>query len=171
MIKLESEQMERFFGSDGVLTLLRELQEQCDIHAKQIISLFKKHHSIKTIMSRVAQPKPGELDTSPIGGVLEQMAMMGYTMELFQKFIAKKCKQLGPTSEAKLSYKGLEQRKKRMLVYYNRLEDIFIRDSISKAIRLDERSELQLTSTVVDDCFYLLQRSAHVSLAIAHSYC
>lgn len=167
-------------GEEGVALALVELQEECDargsliikkyIEQRKLLKLTKdiaahSKHDMNFDMNLLAVAAPPEgPDPREIEVCLEEMMLLSQTSEDYFHFMSTKMKEAGATSgqlspRESNSFKagsfGLSVQE--LVGYYIILEEYFMSENVKKAIQIDELVADGMTTSMVDDVFYVLQ--------------
>ncbi|KAJ4791197.1 Conserved oligomeric Golgi complex subunit 4 [Rhynchospora pubera] len=167
-------------GEEGVVFAVCELQEECDLRGTQIlkkytdfrkltrlatdINSYSKNNllSVTSVMATGVQqsgPDPREVET-----YLEEILALTQLGEDYAEFMVSKIRGLGNTGSDTGS-KGIKAVKfgnfskmvQDLTGFYVIFEEFFMVENVRKAIRIDEIAADALTTSMVDDVFFVLQ--------------
>lgn len=159
-------------GEDGVVYAISSLQEECDSRGTQILRRYMEYRKIARLASEInlnsknlltvgvpEGPDPREVET-----YLEEILSLMHLGEDYTEFMVSKIMGLGsvdPEFGSKAvkklrsgSFNGVVQE---LIGYYLVLEEFFMVENVRKAIAIDEQQEDSLTTSMVDDVFFVLQ--------------
>jgi len=184
IIQEKSKVVEEKFGPGSVVVLIKNLQMQTDVHATKILDLFIEHFGVKRIIDELgAQRKRNDSqsrDPRELAPILDQIALMSQSTELFDRFIRNHAKEALETSkklqpetananprknnDGLLHVSELNRRMQEMIGQFMLLEEYFMVESAKKAIKMDDITPESITSSSVDHVFYVLQKSGQRAL-------
>ena len=182
------------FGLNTVLRAALELHGECDARGTALLKKFSDHHQVARLVASCARRGAGSHGRGAAGGAtgaeeaapdprtvegrLEEAlglcaACEEYTTYLLAKVRA--CSAAGPDAAAGAvaSFRGgaFSRCVLDLVGSYISLEEYFMAENISKAIRIDELVPGALTSSVVDDCFFILLKCGRRSGAAGSVQC
>ncbi|KAJ3683805.1 hypothetical protein LUZ60_014032 [Juncus effusus] len=164
-------------GEDGVGFAVCELQEECDSRGTQIlkkysdfrklsrlaneINSYSKSNLLSVTMSSAQQPGP---DPREIETYLEEILTLTQLGEDYSDFMVTKIRGLG-NSGSEIGSKGIKAVKfgsfskmvQDLTGFYVIFEEFFMVENVRKAIKIDELVEDGVTTSMVDDVFFVLQ--------------
>ncbi|XP_066290971.1 conserved oligomeric Golgi complex subunit 4-like [Branchiostoma lanceolatum] len=169
--------VETYYGPGRMLTLMTELQKECDRQARRVVDAFIKNRAYQKKAQQVQQcmmgrtaterPDPKELDT-----LLAEVTLINSRAELYLRFFRRRV-----TADFEVQYQEEEHRKDKLseldrLVRtcglslcvqeltgdYILMEEYFLREMIMKAVSMDIMETGSLTSSMVDDIFFILKK-------------
>ncbi|KRZ31641.1 Conserved oligomeric Golgi complex subunit 4 [Trichinella pseudospiralis] len=186
------------YGPGKLFILWRLLQAQCDMETSRILDKFFEHRQFAKKLSLAEKClKQSALSTSnrtavdplDLDALLSEMTLIQTCVQLYFKFIRRKVsigigkmpeetatqkeekQRLMQKLQAHLCSCALNCRMQEMLGQYVAIEEYYMRESILKAIRLECRESGLLLSSVVDDCFFIISKSARRALATSDVDC
>lgn len=171
----ENEEIIRFLcGEDGIVHAVGELQEECDSRGTLILKRFMDFrklgrlakecsmHSNKNVMTAgtVEGPDPRE-----IGIYLEEIVFVSQIGEDYSLFMITKIREaesagahMSPRATNFLRTGAFSRTVQELTMHYIVLEEYFMAENVRKAITIDEFVADALTTSMVDDVFYVLQQ-------------
>ena len=184
------------FGLDTLLKAALELHAECDARGSALLKRFSEHHGIPRLVASCArrgtgggapsglhggsgagaeEPPP---DPRAVEGKLEEALGLCAACEEYTTYLlarVRACSTAGPDAAAGAvaSFRsGAFSRCVLDLVgSYISLEEYFMAENISKAIRIDELVPGGLTSSLVEDCFFILLKCGRRSGAAGSVQC
>lgn len=179
------------FGPDSLITLVMNLQKQCDAQSDKILVRFTEARSLDQIARAVRSEKANARDLDPL---LSELSLLSQRTSAYFDFLKSRCAAVfeageigdslasaqNPSSsttkerqsssidllnQSLLSSK-LSVWTEELATRYVTFEAYFMRENVRKAIRIDEQtgSDGAKTSTAVDDFFFVLQKVVTRSL-------
>ncbi|XP_043937253.1 conserved oligomeric Golgi complex subunit 4 isoform X2 [Protopterus annectens] len=170
--------VETYYGPGRLFTLIKHLQVECDSQADTVVNKFiqhrdyhKKFQQVQSSMRSLSADKiePRELDT-----VLGEVTIMNARAELYLRFIKRRISsdfEIGDsmaTDDVKQEHQKLldnllnncllSRDMQELIGYYITMEEYFMRETINKAVAMDVCEKGQLTSSMVDDAFYIVKK-------------
>ena len=171
-VEEQEELLSGCFGADSLLRCLSELHAEADLRASQLLKRFSDHHSLPRLAQACARRGGGASSASSasaaaseqlpdprtVEGHLEEALLLCCHCEEYSAFMLTKLRSVNAQPPAMQAFRaGAFSRAVLELVgHYIQLEEYFMVENVVKAIRIDEHSPGQLTSSLVDDVFYIL---------------
>jgi hypothetical protein len=181
------------FGLDTLLKAALELHAECDARGSALLKRFSEHHGVPRLVASCARRGAGTAaqhggggagaeepppDPRTVEGKLEEALGLCAACEEYTTYLlarVRACSAAGPDAAAGAvaSFRsGAFSRCVLDLVgSYISLEEYFMAENISKAIRIDELVPGALTSSLVDDCFFILLKCGRRSGAAGSVQC
>ncbi|KAG2597982.1 hypothetical protein PVAP13_5KG309642 [Panicum virgatum] len=167
-------------GEDGVAYAIIELQEECDSRGTQILRRYADYRKLarlasdinsytKNLLSVVGSmasaaggnegPDPREIEL-----YLEEILALTQHGEDYTEFMVNKIRalrdvkpELGPQAMKAFRNGSFNKMEQDLTGFYVIFEEFFMVENVRKAIRIDEHVPDGLTTSMVDDIFYVLQ--------------
>ncbi|KAJ3592861.1 hypothetical protein NHX12_005199 [Muraenolepis orangiensis] len=147
--------VETYYGPGYLYTLIIHLQLECDRQAQKIVDKFIKqrdYHSkfqvVQNSMMKSQMPtekiEPRELDP-----VLMEVTLMNARAELYLRFLRRRMMADFEVGDAQTT----------------------TQESVNKAVTMDTYEKGQLTSSMVDDCFYIVKKCISRALSSSNIDC
>ncbi|XP_066927345.1 conserved oligomeric Golgi complex subunit 4-like [Clytia hemisphaerica] len=194
MIEDHQPLVDTYYGPGKMLTVLRELQAECDSQAKHIIQEFltsRKFEKVKEDINRSLKSVPKsqrstevkeKFDPKELDILLGEIVLLSARTELYQNFLKKRIQsdlESIPEDERPeadpdklkdilLSNCGLSRKLQTVMGDYVEMEGYFMKEMLLKAISMDASDEDSLTSSMVDDAFFILQKSLRRTLSTSN---
>ncbi|GLJ38521.1 hypothetical protein SUGI_0785060 [Cryptomeria japonica] len=160
-------------GEDGIVHAIWELQEECNSRGSVILKKYMDYRKLARLASEInsqnnslisvvgAQEGP---DPREIEMYLEEILSLTQLSEDYTQFMMTKLREVGSV-DAQLSPRAtntfrsgaFSRAAKELTGYYIILEEFFMVENVRKAIKIDEFIPDGLTTSMVDDVFYVLQ--------------
>ncbi|XP_068115772.1 conserved oligomeric Golgi complex subunit 4 [Hyperolius riggenbachi] len=171
--------LETYYGPGRLYMLIKHLQAECDRQVEKIVDKFiqqrdyhRKFQQVQSSMIRsssIEKIEPRDLDP-----ILAEVTLMSARAELYLRFIKRRVaadfevgdsvatedvKQEHQQSLDKLLHNCLLSRSIQELIgYYITMEEYYMRESVNKAVAMDTYERSQMTSSMVDDVFYIVKK-------------
>jgi hypothetical protein len=188
-ISEHAEDVKESFGPDLTLAALYGMHAETDIHGTRLLQRYMDHRKLQRLCSQIAtQRRDGTgissstsirtgggtasfsstsiVEPRQIEPFLDEILLLcgrseEYTQYLLSAMVgASAPAPLPPARETALRGGGFHTTVRELGSYYLSLEEYFMEESISKAIRIDEVPEDgSLTSSMVDDVFFVLMKA------------
>uniref|UniRef100_A0A8D0AJU2 Conserved oligomeric Golgi complex subunit 4 n=1 Tax=Sander lucioperca TaxID=283035 RepID=A0A8D0AJU2_SANLU len=164
--------VETYYGPGHLYTLITHLQQECDRQAQKIVDKFiqQRGYHNKVCMT-------SELELDP---VLTEVTLMNARAELYLRFLRRRMladfevgdaqsvtQEHQQNTEKLLKHCLLSRTMQELIGYYIPMEEYYMRESVNKAVAMDTYEKGQLTSSMVDDCFYIVKKC--ISRALSSS--
>ncbi|KAI9003086.1 COG4 transport protein-domain-containing protein [Gaertneriomyces semiglobifer] len=190
------------YGMGSMLRVIQRLQREVDIQSSIVLGSFNERNQLERKLADIsrhskfssptATTAPEDLDSLPepreIDNILSEIAVLSQKTRIFNNFIhvragaeVGKLQQSGQEDlhmtdsggDGLVKTSKLDELIQKLVNDYVLMEEYFIRRSIEKAISLDSHIPPDLTSSSVDDIFYILKTctTRAVSTADADAVC
>ncbi|KAH9614151.1 hypothetical protein KSS87_011159 [Heliosperma pusillum] len=159
-------------GEDGIVYAICELQEECDSRGSLILKKYMEYRKLGKLASEINSYSKSLLSVGTVEGpdprevelYLEEILSLTQLGEDYTEYMVSKIKglssidpELGPKATKAFrsgSFSGVVQD---ITGFYVILEEFFMVENVRKAINIDEHVSDSLTTSMVDDVFYVLQ--------------
>ncbi|KAA0039804.1 conserved oligomeric Golgi complex subunit 4 [Cucumis melo var. makuwa] len=159
-------------GEDGIVYAICELQEECDSRGSLLLKKYMEYRKLAQLSSEInAQNKnllavggPEGPDPREVELYLEELLMLMQLGEDYTEFMVSKIKglssidpELVPRATKAFRSGSFSKAIQDITGFYVILEGFFMVENVRKAIKIDEPVPDSLTTSMVDDVFYVLQ--------------
>ncbi|XP_045888848.1 conserved oligomeric Golgi complex subunit 4 isoform X1 [Micropterus dolomieu] len=177
--------VETYYGPGHLYTLITHLQQECDRQAQKIVDKFIQqrgyHNKFQIVQSSMMKSVPGErIEPRELDPVLTEVTLMNARAELYLRFLRRRMLadfEVGDAQSATQEHQQnvekllkhclLSRTMQELIGYYIPMEEYYMRESVNKAVTMDTYEKGQLTSSMVDDCFYIVKKC--ISRALSSS--
>ncbi|XP_070690041.1 conserved oligomeric Golgi complex subunit 4 [Pempheris klunzingeri] len=177
--------VETYYGPGHLYTLITHLQQECDQQAQKIVDKFIQQrgyqNKFQVVQSSMMKSVPGErIEPRELDPVLTEVTLMNARAELYLRFLRRRMLadfEVGDVQsitqehqqnvEKLLKHCLLSRTMQELIGYYIPMEEYYMRESVNKAVTMDTYEKGQLTSSMVDDCFYIVKKC--ISRALSSS--
>ena len=166
------------FGAGAVQRCVTELHAECDGRGAQILRRFMEHRQVARLGAAVARRgQPGEAAPDPreVESYLEEMLLLCQRSEEYNAFMLAQLRAaaggLSPAAANSFKTGHFNRAVHEMTAQYIGLEEFYLVQNVAKAIRIDEAGRDALTSSMVDDVFYILLASGRRAGATGSLQC
>ncbi|KAI3377858.1 hypothetical protein L3Q82_009006 [Scortum barcoo] len=177
--------VETYYGPGHLYTLITHLQQECDQQVQKIVNKFIQqrgyHNKFQIVQSSMMKSVPGErIESRELDPVLTEVTLMNARAELYLRFLRRRMLadfEVGDAQsvtqehqqnvEKLLKHCLLSRTMQELIGYYIPMEEYYMRESVNKAVTMDTYEKGQLTSSMVDDCFYIVKKC--ISRALSSS--
>ncbi|KAF6722606.1 Conserved oligomeric Golgi complex subunit 4 [Oryzias melastigma] len=181
--------VETYYGPGHLYTLITHLQEECDRQAQKIVDKFIQQrgylNKFQVVQNSMMKSMPGErIEPRELDPVLAEVTLMNARAELYLRFLRRRIMadfEVGdPQSitqehqqnvEKLLKHCSLSRAMQELIGYYIPMEEYYMRESVNKAVSMDTYEKGQLTSSMVDDCFYIVKKCISRALSSSNIDC
>lgn len=159
-------------GEDGIVYAICELQEECDSRGASILKKYMDFRKLARLASDINSysknlitvgaaegPDPREIEL-----YLEEILSLTQLGEDYTEFMVSKIRglssvnaELGPQATKAFRSGSFSRVVQDLTGFYVILEEFFMVENVRKAIKIDEHVPDSLTTSIVDDVFYVLQ--------------
>ncbi|XP_058257409.1 conserved oligomeric Golgi complex subunit 4 [Hemibagrus wyckioides] len=184
--------VETYYGPGRLYTLLTHLQKECDAQAQKVVEKFmqqrgylNKFQVVQSSMMRGMSPEkiePRELDP-----VLCEVTLMNSRAELYLRFLKRRIAadfEVADATAVESVIREHQQCLERLLKdcqlsctmqeligYYIPMEEYYMRETVNKAVAMDTAEVGQMSSSMVDDVFYIVKKCISRALTSGNSDC
>ncbi|XP_041850252.1 conserved oligomeric Golgi complex subunit 4 [Melanotaenia boesemani] len=177
--------VETYYGPGHLYTLITHLQQECDRQAQKIVDKFIQqrgfYNKFQIVQSSMMKSMPGDrIEPRELDPVLAEVTLMNARAELYLRFLRRRIMadfEVGDAQsitqehqqnvEKLLKHCALSRAMQELIGYYIPMEEYYMRESVNKAVAMDTYEKGQLTSSMVDDCFYIVKKC--ISRALSSS--
>uniref|UniRef100_A0A3Q2PCM8 Conserved oligomeric Golgi complex subunit 4 n=1 Tax=Fundulus heteroclitus TaxID=8078 RepID=A0A3Q2PCM8_FUNHE len=181
--------VETYYGPGHLYTLITHLQQECDRQAQKIVDKFIQqrgyHNKFQIVQGSMMKSVPGErIEPRELDPVLAEVTLMNARAELYLRFLRRRIMadfEVGDAQSITQEHQqNVEQLIKHCLLsttmqeligYYIPMEEYYMRESVNKAVTMDTYEKGQLTSSMVDDCFYIVKKCISRALSSSNIDC
>lgn len=164
-------------GEQAIADAMRELQEECNARGTLVVKKYIEQRKLLKLTKEIALHNKNDMNLLAVASApegpdprelevyLEEMMLLSQTSEDYFDFMHTKLREAGAAS-GQMSPRGDSNNFKagsfglsvqELVGYYGALEDYFMSENVKKAIKIDELVADGMTSSMVDDAFYVLQ--------------
>ncbi|KAL8501255.1 hypothetical protein ACS0TY_020708 [Phlomoides rotata] len=181
-IEENNEILRNLCGEDGIVYAICELQEECDSRGSNILKKFMEYRKLSKLTSeinsyqsnllsvRAEGPDPREIEL-----YLEEILSLTQLGEDYTEYMLSKIRsltsvdpELGPQATKAFRSGNFSKVSQDTTGYYVILEGFFMVENVRKAIQIDEHVHDSLTTSMVDDVFYVLQSCCHRAISTSN---
>lgn len=178
-IEENNEILRNLCGEDGIVYAICELQEECDSRGSLIINKYMDYRKLAKLTSDINSYKSNLLSAVPEGPdprevelYLEEILSLTQLAEDYTEYMVSKIRALSsvdpelvPRATKAFRSGNLSRVVQDIMGYYVILEGFFMVENVRKAISIDEHVLDSLTTSMVDDVFYVLQSCCRRSIS------
>jgi len=189
ILEIHQPLVETYYGPGHLLQVVEYLQIECDRQANQILSEFRRARLLDKQIRQVSEALANnsvrvhsdKCDPRNLDIVLGELTLLSSRTELYFRFIRRRVSsdlEIGIADEETRNQKmnhlekllmtrnGISHSMQGLLGEYIMLEAYFLTESVSKAVAMDTvLDSTALTSSIVDDVFFLVKKSIRRSLS------
>ena len=173
------------FGGNALEEAIAQLQQECDQRGVQLLKRFTEFRRIPQLLAQVREGSSDSVAPRQVEVFLEEMLMFSqrneeYVNFMLGKLLASNSGGPGESPGRRIKNRSLEnlfrasefsKKIQEIVSHYIMLEEFFMVENVKLAISIDEHSTDSLTSSVVDDTFFILQKCARRAVATANVQC
>uniref|UniRef100_A0A1A8S1L5 Conserved oligomeric Golgi complex subunit 4 n=1 Tax=Nothobranchius rachovii TaxID=451742 RepID=A0A1A8S1L5_9TELE len=181
--------VETYYGPGHLCTLITHLQQECDRQAQKIVDKFIQQrgyqNKFQIVQSSMMKNVPGErIEPRELDPVLTEVTLMNARAELYLRFLRRRImadfevgddrsitQEHQQNVEKLLKHCSLSRTMQELIGYYIPMEEYYMRESVNKAVAMDTYEKGQLTSSMVDDCFYIVKKCISRALSSSNIDC
>ena len=195
MIDSQTDLVQSVYGAGRMMAVMQRLQRETDIQASIIIDNFSEKNRLKRNLHDIKQYEDGmrqtrstptsaeppaiepPLDPRDLNVLLSQITNICQKANLFDRFLRIRAKDEAAKSNPSVDIEGLLKSSKlnehvqTLISCYIVMEDYFIRRSIEKALKIDQIDSSGLTSSCVDDVFFILKTATQRAMTTCDADC
>nr|XP_043625281.1 conserved oligomeric Golgi complex subunit 4 [Erigeron canadensis] len=170
-------------GEDGIVYAICELQEECDSRGSLILKKYMEYRKLSKLTSEINSYKSELMSNGEVEGpdprkielYLEEMLSLTQLGEDYTEYMISKIKglsrvdpELVPKATKSFRSGNFSKVVQDMTSYYVILEGFYMVENVRKAIKIDEHVMDSLTTSMVDDVFYVLRSSCRRSISTSN---
>ncbi|XP_031492460.1 conserved oligomeric Golgi complex subunit 4 [Nymphaea colorata] len=159
-------------GEDAIAYAICELQEECDSRGSIILKRYMDYRKLARLASEINSYSKNLLSVGVADGpdpreiviYLEEIVSLAQLGEDYTEFMSAKIRelnsvdaQIGPRAAKAFRSGEFNKVIQELTGYYVILEEFFMVENVKKAIKIDEQVPDSLTTSMVDDVFYVLE--------------
>lgn len=166
------------YGPDVALAAVHSVHAECDVRGTALLQKFVEHRELARMAAQIGMRRRD--DTSDAAAPIEPRRIEAFLSELLavctrgeeytQYLVARMGEavvpsQLPASRETALRGGPLATTLRELLSYYISLEEYYVEESVAKAVRIDEAVPGSLTTSMVDDTFFVVLSAGQRALA------
>uniref|UniRef100_A0A7S3RBF0 Conserved oligomeric Golgi complex subunit 4 n=1 Tax=Dunaliella tertiolecta TaxID=3047 RepID=A0A7S3RBF0_DUNTE len=158
------------FGQEALLELLAGLQSECDTSGGRLIARFIEVQKLPAVVREASGKRgrggqEGGVDHRGVEAHITQLIGLCRLTEEYNQFILGKMRNaadgaLSIAKETSFRSGGLNVGLRELLGHYMALEEVYMEETANMAISIDELIPGSLTSSMVDDVFFIFRKCA-----------
>ncbi|XP_038610097.1 conserved oligomeric Golgi complex subunit 4 [Tachyglossus aculeatus] len=171
--------VETYYGPGRLYTLIKHLQAECDQQVDKVVEEFIKqrdyHRQFQLVQNSMMRSSASEkIEPRELDPILSEVTLMNARSELYLRFLKKRISSDFEVGDSMASEEVKQEHQKcldkllnncllsctmqELIGYYITMEEYFMRETVNKAVALDAYEKGQLTSSMVDDVFYIIKK-------------
>ncbi|NWZ23245.1 COG4 protein, partial [Asarcornis scutulata] len=170
--------VETYYGPGRLYTLIKHLQGECDQQVEKVVEKFVKerdyHRQFQQVQNSMMRSSAEKIEPRELDPILTEVTLMNARSELYLRFIKRRITadfevgdSMAPEEVKQEHQKQLDKLLNNCLLsctmqeligYYITMEQYFMRETVNKAVAMDSYEKGQLTSSMVDDVFYIVKK-------------
>ncbi|XP_069882372.1 conserved oligomeric Golgi complex subunit 4 isoform X2 [Dipodomys merriami] len=170
--------VETYYGPGKLYTLIKYLQVECDRQVEKVVDKFIKqrdyHQQFRLVQSNLRNPSTEKIEPRELDPILTEVTLMNARSELYLRFLRKRISSDFEVGDSMASEEVKQEHQKcldkllnncllnctmqELIGLYITMEEYFMRETVNKAVALDTYEKGQLTSSMVDDVFYIIKK-------------
>lgn len=160
------------FGPELGVTGLLTIHTEVDIHGTRLLQRYADYRRLARIAGQVGMRRRDDttaesapVEPRQVEAFLEELLLLCQRSEEYTQYLLARLGEVaGPgglpsARETALRGSAFSTAVRELLSYYLSLEEYYMEESVAKAIRIDEASPGALTSSMVDDTFFVLLKA------------
>ncbi|XP_044788098.1 conserved oligomeric Golgi complex subunit 4 isoform X2 [Bubalus bubalis] len=171
--------VETYYGPGRLYTLIKYLQVECDRQVEKVVDKFIKQRDYRQqfrhVQSNLMRNSTSEkIEPRELDPILTEVTLMNARSELYLRFLRKRISSDFEVGDSMASEEVKQEHQKcldkllnncllsctmqELIGLYITMEEYFMRETVNKAVALDTYEKGQLTSSMVDDVFYIVKK-------------
>uniref|UniRef100_A0A8C9CRK6 Conserved oligomeric Golgi complex subunit 4 n=1 Tax=Phocoena sinus TaxID=42100 RepID=A0A8C9CRK6_PHOSS len=184
--------VETYYGPGRLYTLIKYLQVECDRQVEKVVDKFIKqrdyHQQFRHVQSNLMRNSTSEkIEPRELDPILTEVTLMNARSELYLRFLRKRISSDFEVGDSMASEEVKQEHQKsldkllnncllsctmqELIGLYITMEEYFMRETVNKAVALDTYEKGQLTSSMVDDVFYIVKKCVGRALSSSSIDC
>ncbi|KAG8143788.1 putative Conserved oligomeric Golgi complex subunit 4-like protein [Naja naja] len=171
--------VETYYGPGRLYALIKHLQAECDQQVEKVVEKFTQQRDYRRqfqhVQSSAMRSLAGEkIEPRELDPILTEVTLMNARSELYLRFIRRRITSDFEVGDSVASEEVKQEHQKcldkllhncflscamqELIGYYITMEEYFMRETVNKAVAMDTCEKGQLTSSMVDDVFYIVKK-------------
>ncbi|KAL7978787.1 hypothetical protein Chor_013276 [Crotalus horridus] len=171
--------VETYYGPGRLYALIKHLQAECDQQVEKVVEKFIQQRDYRRqfqhVQSSAMRSAAGEkIEPRELDPILTEVTLMNTRSELYLRFIRRRITSDFEVGDSMASEEVKQEHQKcldkllhncflscamqELIGYYITMEEYFMRETVNKAVAMDIYEKSQLTSSMVDDVFYIVKK-------------
>ncbi|XP_060041164.1 conserved oligomeric Golgi complex subunit 4 isoform X2 [Erinaceus europaeus] len=171
--------VETYYGPGRLYTLIKYLQVECDRQVEKVVDKFIKqrdyHQQFRHVQNNMMRNSATEkIEPRELDPILTEVTLMNARSELYLRFLRKRISADFEVGDSMAAEEVRQEHQKcldkllnncllsctmqELIGFYITMEEYFMRETVNKAVALDTYEKGQLTSSMVDDVFYIVKK-------------
>nr|KAF6409465.1 component of oligomeric golgi complex 4 [Rousettus aegyptiacus] len=171
--------VETYYGPGKLYSLIKYLQVECDRQVEKVVDKFIKqrnyHQQFRHVQNNLMRNSATEkIEPRELDPILTEVTLMNARSELYLRFLRKRISSDFEVGDSMASEEEKQEHQKcldqllnncllsctmqELIGLYITMEEYFMRETVNKAVALDTYEKGQLTSSMVDDVFYIVKK-------------
>ncbi|ELW63025.1 Conserved oligomeric Golgi complex subunit 4 [Tupaia chinensis] len=171
--------VETYYGPGRLYTLIKYLQVECDRQVEKVVDKFIQqrdyHQQFRHVQNNLMRNSATEkIEPRELDPILTEVTLMNARSELYLRFLRKRISSDFEVGDSMASEEVKQEHQKcldkllnncllsctmqELIGFYITMEEYFMRETVNKAVALDTYEKGQLTSSMVDDVFYIVKK-------------
>ncbi|EHB15460.1 Conserved oligomeric Golgi complex subunit 4 [Heterocephalus glaber] len=183
--------VETYYGLGRLYTLIKYLQVECDRQVEKVVDKFTKQRDyqqqFRLVQNNLRNSAPEKIEPRELDPILTEVTLMNARSELYLRFLRKRISSDFEVGDSMASEEVKQEHQKcldkllnncllsctmqELIGYYITMEEYFMRETVNKAVALDTYEKGQLTSSMVDDVFYIVKKCIGRALSSSNIDC
>uniref|UniRef100_A0A669QXL0 Conserved oligomeric Golgi complex subunit 4 n=1 Tax=Phasianus colchicus TaxID=9054 RepID=A0A669QXL0_PHACC len=184
--------VETYYGPGRLYTLIKHLQGECDQQVEKVVEKFVKerdyHRQFQQVQNSMMRSSSAEkIEPRELDPILTEVTLMNARSELYLRFIKRRIVADFEVGDSMASEEVKQEHQKyldkllnncllsctmqELIGYYITMEQYFMRETVNKAVAMDSYEKGQLTSSMVDDVFYIVKKCIGRALSSSNIDC
>lgn len=174
------------FGTEALLDVVFELHNVCNTVGARVLQRYAAVKQLQRLSRSVSQkaaagggyiPRQASEDPREVEATLEQLLQLASSGEEYSQWVLSKMALLcepAPLPAARhnaFRSSGFSVAVRELLNYYVALEEFVMEEDVSKALSIREHLPGSLTTSMVDDVFFVISRCSRRSLSAGSAAC
>jgi len=170
------------FGNEALLSFVAAMHEECDVRGTAVIKRFCEHNSIEKLVKDTGSrssmhAQTGDVDPREVESYLQEVLLLCERSEEYLSFILAKIgsaspgQVISPKEAGRVRGGAFSVAVKELISYYIALEEYYMEETVGTAIHISEAAEGSLTTSMVDDVFYILKKCGRRAIASGNVQC
>ncbi|KAJ7312062.1 hypothetical protein JRQ81_006397 [Phrynocephalus forsythii] len=171
--------VETYYGPGRLYALIKHLQAECDRQVEKIVDKFMQqrdyHRQFQLVQNSMVRSSMTEkIEPRELDPILTEVTLMNARSELYLRFLRRRITADFEVADSLASEEVRQEHQKsldkllhhcllscamqELIGYYIPMEEYFMRETAKKAVAMDTCEKGQLTSSMVDDVFYIVKK-------------
>ncbi|ELU05879.1 hypothetical protein CAPTEDRAFT_225425 [Capitella teleta] len=185
VVEIHQPLVETYYGPGRMFVMMQLLQKECDRQSRKVLIQFRNNREFDEKLQKVQQANmqsktslaENRINASDLDRMLSECTLLNTRSELYLRFVKRRILndlEIASHLDAEEVHKEVNQfivscelsrQMQELICSYIMMEEYFMREMFLKAVIMDYLDEGSLTSSMVDDAFFIVKKCIRRALS------